>query len=344
MKNLTSILFLLFLGQWLSGQIAPNFTITDSDGKEHHLYEDYLDQGKIVVIKMFFVDCPICKPYNEPFQNLYEELGAGEDSVEFLLLSTKSWDSNEDVQGYKEQYGLTFPAAGNDGGAFQATAPYRNGDFGTFFGSPTFIVIEPDKTVHFDIAASGVEATLTKVKEKVVEIKNQNSGMAEGTRITINVIDYKGEELPPYSLILRSSTQPDSFYMVPDSFTYPSAQFPVLDSAVISMEINEFSKKGISTIDIVIIQRHILQILTLDPFQLLAADVNDSGTVSTADLLSIRKLILQLKDEFKVGKSWQAIDSRCGTSSEYCKESIPILMNLDQQNIDFTVIKYGDVK
>lgn len=344
MKQLCFIFVFLFLGQCVTGQIAPDFTITDSSGEEHQLYADYLDKGTIVVIKMFFVACPICKPYNEPFQDLYEEFGEGQDSVQFLLLTTKDWDSNAEIAAYRDEYGLTFPGAGNDGGGFDATAPYRNGDFGVFFGAPTFIVIEPNKTVHFDLAASGVSATLAKVRDKVNEIKDAGSEMVETTDININLSDYKGGDLPQYALKLRSATDTTNSYSIPLSFTYPTNDYPALDQPEVVVEITEKSNVGVTTIDIVIIQRHILQILTLDPLQKLAADVNDSGTVSAADLLSMRKVILSLKDEFNVGKSWQAIDSRCSENEDLCKESIRIDPNLAQQTIDFTVIKYGDVK
>ena len=146
MKRIYQIVILLFISTCLFAQVAPDFSITDTDGNVINLYEDLLDQDKIVVIKMFFVACPLCKPYNEPFQELYEEFGEGAEDVEFLLLTTKTWDSNAQIADYKIQYNLSFPGSGNDGGGFAATAPYRSGDFGTFFGAPSFIVIEPNRT------------------------------------------------------------------------------------------------------------------------------------------------------------------------------------------------------
>ena len=35
---------------------APDFTITDYNNKVHRLYSDYLNQDKVVVLKLFFVD------------------------------------------------------------------------------------------------------------------------------------------------------------------------------------------------------------------------------------------------------------------------------------------------
>ena len=51
---------------------------------------------------------------------------------------------------------------------------------------------------------------------------------------------------------------------------------------------------GVSTLDLVLIQRHIFLGLTkLDsPEKLLAADVNKDGKVTASDLVELRKLIL----------------------------------------------------
>ena len=68
---------------------------------------------------MFFIACPLCKPYNAPFQELYEDLGEGNEDVQFFLLTTRSNDSNEEVKDYKNQYNLTFPGAGDDGGGYR---------------------------------------------------------------------------------------------------------------------------------------------------------------------------------------------------------------------------------
>ena len=56
---------------------------------------------------------------------------------------------------------------------------------------------------------------------------------------------------------------------------------------------------GVSTFDVVLISQHILGVQLLDsPYKMIAADVNGSSTISTLDLLTIRKLILGIIDEF----------------------------------------------
>ncbi len=62
---------------------------------------------------------------------------------------------------------------------------------------------------------------------------------------------------------------------------------------------------GVTTFDLVLIQRHILGIESLDtPEKMLAADVNQSGTITTLDLVAIRRVILEIDEIFPAGKSW----------------------------------------
>ena len=339
-----SLLFICFIMAYSTyAQEAPNFTIVDTDGNTIKLYEDLLDQDKIVVIKLFFVSCPICKPYNAPFQSLYEEFGEGAEDVEFLLLTTKLWDNNSDIADYRMEYGLTYPASGNDGGGYGASAPYRNGDFGTFFGAPSFIVIEPNRTAHFDIGGGGVTATMDKIRAKVNEIRD-GTVMVETTLVNVNISDYKEGTLPSFKIYLRSADSIENRYLVPTEFLYPSQSYPELPNPEIFIDITEKSNVGITTFDLVTIQRHILNLLTLDNIQTLASDVNGSSSLTASDLLSMRKVILTIEDGFAVDKSFLSVSSDCNDDVAKCIEAIAIDTTLQEQEINFTVIKYGDVR
>ena len=67
--------------------VAPDFTVTDINGQMHQLYADYLNQGKTVLLEVFYTTCPPCNsiaPLMEPF---YQEWGAGDHDVEFFPVS-----------------------------------------------------------------------------------------------------------------------------------------------------------------------------------------------------------------------------------------------------------------
>jgi len=56
---------------------------------------------------------------------------------------------------------------------------------------------------------------------------------------------------------------------------------------------------GVTTYDLVLISQHILGVADLaSPYKIIAADANQSGSVTTLDLVELRSLILQVYTEF----------------------------------------------
>lgn len=104
---------------------------------------------------------------------------------------------------------------------------------------------------------------------------------------------------------------------------------------------------GVSTLDIAIIQSHILSATRFtSPYQWIAADVNRSGTVTSLDILLIQRLILGLNTGFNGNSLWTFVDTAGFdplTPFQY-RDSI-VLNNLltDKPNLNFTAIKLGDV-
>src|SRR5690349_5737231 len=87
MRYVILFVFLFITSLPVFAQPAPDFTITDSHGAQHHLYADYLNQGKSVMIKIFFTTCPPCNSIAPLMEPLYQEWGAGDYDVEFFELS-----------------------------------------------------------------------------------------------------------------------------------------------------------------------------------------------------------------------------------------------------------------
>ncbi|KXK38077.1 MAG: T9SS type A sorting domain-containing protein [Saprospiraceae bacterium] len=113
----------------------------------------------------------------------------------------------------------------------------------------------------------------------------------------------------------------------------------------IALEKNDDHNNGVSTLDMVFIQRYILGIDTFTVYQKVAADANDDGKITAADLTEIRKLLLGIKPRL-TNQSWR-----------FSLKGTPILLspinfmeyvavkNLakDMSGYDFTAIKIGDV-
>ena len=63
--------------------------------------------------------------------------------------------------------------------------------------------------------------------------------------------------------------------------------------------------RGVSTLDIALIRRHILGIEPLDtPYKIIAADVNNDSKVTTLDIVLIRRVILGLDQGYPGGALW----------------------------------------
>ena len=65
---------------------------------------------------------------------------------------------------------------------------------------------------------------------------------------------------------------------------------------------------GVSTLDMILIQKHILGAEQLkSPYKMIAADINNSADVSVQDLIELRKLILGINEKLPNNTSWKFI-------------------------------------
>ena len=111
---------------------------------------------------------------------------------------------------------------------------------------------------------------------------------------------------------------------------------------------NDDHLNGVSTLDIILIQRHILGLQSLDsPYKLIAADVNVNGAVSAVDLVVLRRLILGQIEELPDTESWKFISEGYHFSdptSPWPLEEGAHLGQVDQpMTQDLIAIKMGDI-
>ncbi len=117
----------------------------------------------------------------------------------------------------------------------------------------------------------------------------------------------------------------------------------------IEAERNYGFKEGVSTIDLLLIQKHILGIQLLDsPYKVIAADANNSETISAIDLLELRKLILGIYDELPNNKSWRFVNAAAPFADPL--SPFPFVekigyndLETDVDNAEFVAVKIGDV-
>jgi len=113
----------------------------------------------------------------------------------------------------------------------------------------------------------------------------------------------------------------------------------------------EDPRNGVSTFDMVLITQHILRVREFtSPYQIIAADVNASGSVTTLDLIQVRKLILLVATGFSNNTSWRFIPAahEFPDPRNPFLEGFPEFLSIEDlqgeiTDADFIAVKTGDV-
>ena len=339
MRNIALfVIHLSFVTGNLYSQLAPNFTITDSDGTTHELYEDYLDKGITVAIKFFFVDCPPCNAIAPHIQTLYEDWGEGAFDVQFLELSDKSWDNNTDVAEYKTLHSLTFPGVGQDGGSLDAVQPYKDETWGDWKGTPSFAVIAPDRSVVYNTGGAGTSGRIANLDAAIAATGaiGDPANQALPAVFNFSFIDPFGNTIDGVEIFISDSDEPAVSYPITGqnlSITSLQDQFPGITNPVLSFHKAGTAVQQISPLDMLLLRKHILSIIPItDPALQIAADDNGDGTISPLDMLILRKLILTIITDFPV------------ETYSFLPAELPISILAGQtQDIEVKAIKIGDL-
>lgn len=106
---------------------------------------------------------------------------------------------------------------------------------------------------------------------------------------------------------------------------------------------------GVTTYDLVLINKHILGIEIFDsPYKWIAADANRSGNLTTLDIVKLRAVILHIEDGVAQNTSWRFVDKNYTFSNlnDPLADDFPehaALDGLSEVPVDFVAIKVGDV-
>ncbi|MCB9265350.1 MAG: redoxin family protein [Lewinellaceae bacterium] len=304
MKTPISTIFLAFsFCSFLSAQpAAPDFTVTDSQGQAHHLYADYLNQNKTVVLELFFTYCPPCNSIAPLVEPLYQSWGGGSAEVEFISLSIKNDDTSTDVAIFKANYGHTFPGVGADGGSLPACLPYQNGTYGLFFGTPTFVVIAPDGSVNFDPRGPNQSATIDSVDVAIAATGAARPPVAFTVGGSVNTP--QGDPINGVAVNLLEISGSTGTSGPTGQYSF-NTQLEYDQLYTLQAQKTGGSRNGVSTHDLLLISRHILGVAPFNnPLQVIASDANRDSKVTTLDLIYLRRLILGIDTELNGQESW----------------------------------------
>jgi hypothetical protein len=118
----------------------------------------------------------------------------------------------------------------------------------------------------------------------------------------------------------------------------------------VTPELNVDPLNGVSTYDLVLMSKHILNLQPFNsPYKWVAADINKSGSVTTFDMVELRKLILHINTGFTTNTSWRFIDKSFAfpTVGNPIAATFPEAKNFQtlaaDEKADFIAVKIGDI-
>ena len=119
-------------------EIMPDFTGTDLDGNEIHLY-DILDAGQAVLINFFLAGDPFSEAIMPDMLEAYHLYGCNEHEVFFMEISPNGTDAA--CQAWVEQFGVKYPTISRDGGGNDIAQAIPVALY------PAIMLIRPDHTI-----------------------------------------------------------------------------------------------------------------------------------------------------------------------------------------------------
>jgi GEVED domain/Secretion system C-terminal sorting domain/Dockerin type I domain len=115
------------------------------------------------------------------------------------------------------------------------------------------------------------------------------------------------KEVENVTISLDGMKKGQSFTSAQGKFNF--ADLPVVGNYTVTPEKDVNPLNGVSTLDLVLISKHILAVQPLtSPYKMIAADVNRNGTITTADIVELRKMILAIQTNFTKNASWRFVD------------------------------------
>jgi len=160
------------------GEAAPDFTLKDTAGKEHHL-ADLTKAGKIVVLEWFNPDCPVSKAYHtgdDVMKKLATEL-AGRDVIWMAVNSGAAGKEGAGLERNQKavtEYSITYPILMDE-----------SGSVGRMYGAkttPHMFVIGKDGKLQF---AGGIDDSSGRGAGKVNYVSEAVNSLLAGKDVAV---------------------------------------------------------------------------------------------------------------------------------------------------------------
>ena len=173
-------------------------------------------------------------------------------------------------------------------------------------------------------------------------------GIPTSVSISGAIITETGIPVPGVIVTLSGSDNQADFTSTDGRYNFTVV--PGGNYTISALKMNDLtSNNGITTLDVLHMRRHILNILQLpSPYKIIAADVDGSGTVTTLDIMHTSSLIIQISLTFHNGRLWSFVPGDhvfADNLNPFPFPTAKTYTNLQQSvtNQDFIGIKLGDV-
>ena len=183
----------------------------------------------------------------------------------------------------------------------------------------------------------------------IVRINIQSNGGCGGSRVGGRITTPEDKVMPGVEVSVENVNNQEVLkHMSNASGRFDFEGLPANDYKISGLYDKDHSN-GVSTLDLILIQRHILDHARFtSPYQHIAADADDNGRVSTADIIELRKLILGSIDKLSKNKSWRFVRKDDGFQNPEDPFPFHDAIDLDYQgelsvNNNFVAVKIGDI-
>jgi hypothetical protein len=180
-----------------------------------------------------------------------------------------------------------------------------------------------------------------------VNIQDNIGYCSQVVKIAGKVTSILGEEMKDVQVLLNNELE----RITPENGKYEYTDLFKNTDYYITASKQSHILSGISTQDALALSKHILGIKALDsPYKIIAADINNNGKVTTADLLALRRAILQLDDKFPNNTSWRLVDANhvfpnpANPFTQIIPEKITFdKLQTNKTDVNWVGIKVGDL-
>ena len=163
------------------------------------------------------------------------------------------------------------------------------------------------------------------------------------------VVSTKGQPIANVDVVLSGTSLSKKITTIGDGLFDFSNIRPESD-LILSAEKSDNIRNGLNTIDLILIQKHVLSLDKFkDAYQLVASDFDKDGRTSVQDLVSIRKVILGMETKMPDnGKPWRFINAATMKGNDLAsmtyEEKIYLAKNEgNRTDLKFVGLRLGDV-